>query len=633
MRTPKGTMTIEFRSYRLTLYFYNMNYVDGLYGHPRMAAEPMSWESSNADDPTKPIRGCTGYIRFIVDGETMTRENFSKVFSPKDPRDIRFLLESDGASSTTYIQGYLKTEMSDQPWEPYPYEVEIPFVDALMAGDEVRPLNFVERCNSVGNVITMRNLLEWWIEDMEVKTDKMQIYVLGDTDPNRDYLGMEKMQAANCMEVEGNVNGTALYEVKGKTYNDIFSMFLLHTHIYLKGKNINISSWAAPSTSAETLRWHMWNVSGGKIVDTGTIYSATPRELEDRYPMAGANHSSVRLAGRNFYTTTVNFRHESVNLNVDFEKSLQIQKVSTADGTVWGQGNLISYDKSLGLSQEKHCKTDKNSMKVSVLTDEIIKITNPPANTRIFTIETEVPVLANRVDRLLLTGRIVKYHNDGKSPGNRDMWSYINDYAQKLSFLIEWGDLYGNGYGWSNTEIPGEIRMMKNYQNGDTSAFWDAKTDPKNGASSVITEIQYCEDRKIGNYEGIHIASPQSTPANRVCGKIRLHIYTTDEVPGDGDILIAGLNLQAVVNNKEFEYITGDNITGEEVKITAIERGQHPVGKFQYEYIPVTLYKFDSVRSAFSTVSGESLLHFNGEYRQLIGFGYNTVNGYGTITI
>lgn len=94
------------------------------------AAQPFSTEEEDDDDPYTPVRSQSGYVRFVADDAAVLAALMPATATAR-PVVLR---DSSGAA---LWQGFLSTEQYTQPWEPVPYEVEVPVVGIMAAMEGV----------------------------------------------------------------------------------------------------------------------------------------------------------------------------------------------------------------------------------------------------------------------------------------------------------------------------------------------------------------------------------------------------------------------------------------------------------------------------------------------------------------
>ena len=94
------------------------------------AAEPFITNEDTDGDFFVPVRTQSGYIKFVAQNDTIVGE-----LMPVQATDRPVVLRSGDA--VCWI-GFLSQEQYSQPWEPCPYEIEIPVVSVMMAMQGVR---------------------------------------------------------------------------------------------------------------------------------------------------------------------------------------------------------------------------------------------------------------------------------------------------------------------------------------------------------------------------------------------------------------------------------------------------------------------------------------------------------------
>lgn len=542
--------------------------------HPNMPSpllpdDPISWQSNGADDLTSSVRGCTGNLRLTVDGKSITREQFDNFFNTKELTDIRIelyyeLTPGQGTFSEYPIfQGFVKTEAAEQPLQPYPYDVELTIVDALAAGEEIRPSNFMERCAPLGYRFSMKNLLDWWREDMDIEYLQVVCTDLMDLEYPRPY-------ASDFMEITENINMTPHNLVRASTYKEIFEKMLGSNRMFFLGDRIMIDTnlYLRNDYIIRCRRWSTFNSS--TLTDIGT-YDIHPQTLLEKYQPRGSEHSVKRIPKRMTYCVRPSLRKEDVSLSIDFDKNYEIKSESTTEGTLWGQGNLITH--SVGMTRGKRVNVDKASMKASVEDNNGWLVVSPNNGEESITLRTLKPVCFGAVDKMLLTGSLVQKELIRESFADQAVYKTVSDYDNVLEFSLQWGKFYSNGGeryhsnerpGWTTTVHRMEMKMMKDYQNSDTSNFFDPKTDPTPKEETAFSKMFVCEDNEVANYEGYHILSSPAIIEGvdpRLCDYITLYIYGTNA----GSTNISGLSLKSV-NEKAGEYVYGDIVNGDEIE-------------------------------------------------------------------
>ena len=125
---------IKFASLRGTVYvidIYDADYNDSSITQLIGTAEPFTTNEDTDDDVFVPVRMQSGYIKFVAQNDTIVGD-----LMPVQATDRPVVLRtSDG---TVCWIGFLSQELYSQPWEPCPYEIEIPVVSVMMAMQGVR---------------------------------------------------------------------------------------------------------------------------------------------------------------------------------------------------------------------------------------------------------------------------------------------------------------------------------------------------------------------------------------------------------------------------------------------------------------------------------------------------------------
>ena len=111
-------------SYVLSI--YDVNYTGSTITPLTGAAEPFVTSEDTDEVFYIPIRTQSGYIRFIVEDDSIVGE-MMPVLATDRPVVLR-----TAAGEVCWV-GFLSQEQYSQPWEPCPYEVEIPVVSVMMA--------------------------------------------------------------------------------------------------------------------------------------------------------------------------------------------------------------------------------------------------------------------------------------------------------------------------------------------------------------------------------------------------------------------------------------------------------------------------------------------------------------------
>ena len=120
---------IKFMSFLGTSYvlsIYDVNYTGSTITPLTGAAEPFVTSEDTDEVFYIPIRTQSGYIRFIVEDDSIVGE-MMPVLATDRPVVLR-----TAAGEVCWV-GFLSQEQYSQPWEPCPYEVEIPVVSVMMA--------------------------------------------------------------------------------------------------------------------------------------------------------------------------------------------------------------------------------------------------------------------------------------------------------------------------------------------------------------------------------------------------------------------------------------------------------------------------------------------------------------------
>lgn len=628
-------MELEFRSRknrRWKIIFYHYKKVWGpTYPKPLLAVDPISLKSSGSEDLSTTVRGCTGNIRFVVDGESITRERFNDFFSTGDIRDLRFELwhnitpgDEDNFYSVPLFQGFVRPEAAEQPLQPYPYEVELPIVDSLAAAEYIRPENFMERCAATGYRFSMKELLEWWREDLDVNTARV---IANRTIGIDTVLEKPLLYASDYMEITENVGATPYNDIKPKSYKELFDKILGTTHMFFSFSKIIIHRRMHDYDLVT--RWKMWTFSEGQLLPLSGTEDLNPESLENDFYFNGKEHTMLRLPERTtFYSTRR--RKEDVQLDIDFDKNTQIRGEQTEDGYLWGQGNLRSYGE-VSMQKGNNVNVDPSSMTVTIdtLGDRIY--ISPGNGEKVLTLETVKPVAFAAVDRMMLTGRLVQTKKTVE--GSWTNYQTVNDYDNALKFSIQWGKYYCNGgapgiNSWGTIENKLDMKMAKNYNGGDTSNFYDFKTDPLRNEETAFSKILNCQDYHVANYEGFHILA--TPPADTGCEKIKIHIYASNTAATN----ITGLSLKSY-NDDVVEHVEGDSVDGEEIEYMPDGENATSIWDSRGEAAS-TLLKFDAMgayhpQSVCNPFSG--LISFDGEYHQLTGYSFNPYDETGSMVL
>lgn len=111
-------------SYVLSI--YDANYTGSTITQLTGAAEPFVTSEDTDEVFYIPIRTQSGYIKFIVEDDSIVGE-MMPVLATDRPVVLR-----TAAGAVCWV-GFLSQEQYSQPWEPCPYEVEIPVVSVMMA--------------------------------------------------------------------------------------------------------------------------------------------------------------------------------------------------------------------------------------------------------------------------------------------------------------------------------------------------------------------------------------------------------------------------------------------------------------------------------------------------------------------
>ena len=90
-------------------------------------AQPFVTRELDDEDIYTPIRTQSGYLRFIVENATIVSQ-----IQPIKATDRPVVLWHSGASRAEWV-GFLRPEQYSQPWEPAPYEIEIPLMSVMEA--------------------------------------------------------------------------------------------------------------------------------------------------------------------------------------------------------------------------------------------------------------------------------------------------------------------------------------------------------------------------------------------------------------------------------------------------------------------------------------------------------------------
>lgn len=110
---------------------YDADYTGSSITHLIGAAEPFTTNEDTDDDFFVPIRTQSGYIKFVAQNDTIVGD-----LMPVQATDRPVVLRTSGG--TVCWIGFLSQEQYSQPWEPCPYEIEIPVVSVMMAMQGVR---------------------------------------------------------------------------------------------------------------------------------------------------------------------------------------------------------------------------------------------------------------------------------------------------------------------------------------------------------------------------------------------------------------------------------------------------------------------------------------------------------------
>lgn len=641
-RTPKGTIELHFRSFtgfnwKLLFLHYTAEWSasDGL---PLLGENPIFWESSGADDLSTTVRGCTGTVTLIVDGKNMTRERFNKFFNTQALKDLRIELyrsiEEGGNSYYKYpmFQGFVKTEEAEQPLQPYPYEVELTIVDSLAAGDYIRPENFMERCASLNYHFTMKNLLEWWMEDMDVEQLDVMIQDAGSN--------LEKPIAytSDFMETTENVDMSPFSVTRAPVYNEIFDKMLGTNRMFFKGNQLEIHR-NREVLGDHIMRYRLWVSDGdGVLKDQQRTRDYIPQVLQESYRFCGSEHTSRRLPVRTTSYTRPERRKEEVSLGIDATKNAEIRGQDTEEGYLWGQGNLITHG-GVTMQRGKMVSVEKSSMKASVETYDGWIYLSPNNGQKSLTLRTTKPINYGSVDKMILTGRLVKREMHRESLADRPVYKTVNDYENTLKFSLQWGNLYsvgGETYhaadrpGWTTSEVLMEMKMVKDFHNGDTSNFFDPKTDPKPNDGTAFARMAECEENQVANYEGFHIFSAPApiVGANyQDCGYITLRIYGSNT----SSTYIMGLELKSK-NEDSRKYTYGDTVDGEEIEY--MYDGDDGTSVWSAQGNPaVRISKFCDLR-IFDIIYGLApMLYDAGTFYTIVGYSFSPRDETGDLSL
>lgn len=568
-RTPQGKIELYFRSF--TGYYWKIaflhytRYWPSTYGKPLLADEPVTWETNGSENLTTSVRGCSGTVNLVVDGKNITRERFNQFFNTQDLTDLRIeVYRSIERKDTSYykypiFQGFVKTEEAEQPLQPYPYSIQLTILDALSAGDYIRPANFMERCVPLHYRFSMKNLLEWWMEDMDITHLDVFIQEFGSN------LELPRLYTSDFMDITENANMKPQSVIRAPTYNEIFSKVIGTNRMYFKSNQIEIHRNKQQEGDHIT-RWCVWESDNG-VLKTSDGRSFNPQILKDHYAICGSEHSCKRIPARSTQYTYSNLRKEDVSLGIDFTRNRDIKGQKTEDGYLWGQGNLISHG-DVGMMFDKKITVETSSFKASLEEINGWLVIGPNNGEESIMLRTVKPVCYGAVDKLLLSGRLVQRIKDQDSFADKPVYRTENDYVNVLEYSLQWGDFYSTGgasgrNGWSTSENKNSLKMVKDYLGSDTSNFYDIKTDPMRNESTAYAKMFECEDNGVSNYEGIHFFSPPriiNGADPRDCGHIILRIYGA----GTSWTNISGLSLKSV-NEDTIEYSYGDIVDGDEI--------------------------------------------------------------------
>ena len=125
---------IKFASLQGTDYvidYYDADYTGSSITQLTGAAEPFITNEDTDDDFFVPVRTQSGYIKFVAQNDAIVGD-----LMPVQATDRPVVLRTSGG--TVCWIGFLSQEQYSQPWEPCPYEIEMPVVSVMMAMQGVR---------------------------------------------------------------------------------------------------------------------------------------------------------------------------------------------------------------------------------------------------------------------------------------------------------------------------------------------------------------------------------------------------------------------------------------------------------------------------------------------------------------
>lgn len=111
------------------------------------ASNAFSYNEDNDNDILLPLRGSTGYVRYIYEGQSLD-------IMPETMTDRYVEVLRNGSM---FWQGFLVPESFDQPWESSPYEIEIPCQSVLSVLEAV---NMPVPVDSIGKTTFEAMLVE-----------------------------------------------------------------------------------------------------------------------------------------------------------------------------------------------------------------------------------------------------------------------------------------------------------------------------------------------------------------------------------------------------------------------------------------------------------------------------------------
>ena len=144
---------IKFKSLLDTDYvlsIYDASYTGGTVTQLTGSAKPFTTSEDDDEDFYVPIRTQSGYVRFIAENTTILGE-LMPTMAISRPVVLR-----NGADEVCWV-GFLSGEQYSQPWEPCPYEVEVPVVSVMeaMQGVEFTQgegyTSLLDLMNTIGN--------------------------------------------------------------------------------------------------------------------------------------------------------------------------------------------------------------------------------------------------------------------------------------------------------------------------------------------------------------------------------------------------------------------------------------------------------------------------------------------------